>query len=362
MKNKYSVNVLNVLTTLSYKGIANAWIAENYHQKIDDNFLTILEKKRNKEECLERPLKDDFEYRKEKIKAELDELEDFVDGFVAFGDDNFPLILNKNIKEKSYNLLETNQTNFRKMTAKSSDFPVFLCYKGDFNLLKTKTMNIAVIGLTEPKEEFQTLEETIVSTMIKHNAVIVSGLALGCDCIAHKSALKNNGATIAVLPSTLKNIIPQQNRELANEIVANGGLLISEYHKEVESPLEQTARYVKRDRLQAAFSDMVVLTASYTKEDTQQDKKLDSGSRHAIDKAKEYGIKYAVICDQNLINDEQFHLNKQLIEEVIKQPLNAKNTNNFIDFVNKNNKNFKIFTKNNTEKLTTSFKKFLGAI
>ena len=362
MKNKYSDNVLNVLAALSYQGIANAWIVENYHQKVDNNFLVKLEKKRDKKEVIKNTLEHDFANRKEEIKVELDKLGDSIDGYTAFGDDNFPIILHNNKKKKTYNHFNVNKTNFRKMTTtKNSDFPVFLCYKGDFNLLQKKTMNIAVIGLLNPDEKIQLLEEKIVSTMVKHNAVIISGLALGCDYIAHKSALKNNGATIAILPSTINNIIPKQNSELAREIVDNGGLLISEYYKEDKHRNELIKRYIERDRLQAAFSDMVILTASYTEEDTKENKKLDSGSRHAINKAKEYGIKYAVICDKSLIFDKQFQLNKKLIEEITKQSLNIENIDKTIYFTNydRNNRKFKIFTKDNTEKITIEFKKFL---
>ncbi|MBR8464292.1 DNA-processing protein DprA [Campylobacter sp. faydin G-24] len=112
----------------------------------------------------------------------------------------------------------------------------------------------------------------------------------------------------------LKNIIPKENNELAKDIVLNGGLLISEYYQDARSKQEQIARFIKRDRLQAMFSDMVVLSASYSKEDTLMNKKLDSGSRHAMQKAKEYEIKRAVMYDRNLSYTQEFNLNTEIIE------------------------------------------------
>ncbi|MBR8461894.1 DNA-processing protein DprA [Campylobacter sp. faydin G-105] len=126
-------------------------------------------------------------------------------------------------------------------------------------------INIAIIGLTTPSAGIEKLESAVVAEFAKYNAVIVSGLAIGCDTIAHKQAIKNNVSTIAILSSILKNIIPKENNELAKDIVLNGGLLISEYYQDARSKQEQIARFIKRDRLQAMFSDMVVLSASYSK-------------------------------------------------------------------------------------------------
>ena len=46
-------------------------------------------------------------------------------------------------------------------------------------------------------------------------------MALGIDKIAHKTAIRNGGKTIAVLPSGLENIYPEENLELYNEIILN---------------------------------------------------------------------------------------------------------------------------------------------
>lgn len=131
--------------------------------------------------------------------------------------------------------------------------------------------------------------------------------------IAHKS-VSNQDCTIAVLPSTLENILPKENRGLANEIVSSkNGLLISECYEEAKNTYELVGRYIERDRLQAFFSDMVVLTASYNEWDSKRDKRKDSGSRHAMDKAKEYGIKRAVMYEEAHFSDEKFNLNRELM-------------------------------------------------
>ena len=110
-------------------------------------------------------------------------------------------------------------------------------------------------------------EKKFVSDLVKEGITIISGLALGCDSIAHKEAL-NGGKTVAILPNTLNKIMPSQNENLANQIVENGGLLITEYYEEFNSSRELIGRYQERDRLQALFCDTIILTASYSK--TQQ--------------------------------------------------------------------------------------------
>ena len=73
----------------------------------------------------------------------------------------------------------------------------------------------------------------LVKELVDYNFVIVSGLAEGVDTIAHKTALKNKGKTIAVLGSGLNKIFPYNNRKLAQEITKHGAL-ITEYP--LESP------------------------------------------------------------------------------------------------------------------------------
>ena len=59
------------------------------------------------------------------------------------------------------------------------------------------------------------------------DVVIVSGLALGVDSIAHMAALQANGTTIAVLPSGLDKIYPATHYHLAKEIITKQGLLVT---------------------------------------------------------------------------------------------------------------------------------------
>lgn len=170
-------------------------------------------------------------------------------------------------------------------------------------MLKSLNNNVAVIGCTDPTPEVIMREKSFVQKLIDKDMVIVSGLAKGCDSVAHMVAVENLKQTIAILPCDFQMIYPKENRELALEIVNTGGLLISEYYSQPKSRFEAVNRFIQRDRLQAMFTKAIILTASYRKDEG------DSGSRHAMEFAKNYQIKRYVLLSENDYIDKQFGLN-----------------------------------------------------
>jgi len=294
---KYTPNSLNILTAKSYKGIGNAWIVKNLKgNESTDTIVSFLNKKITEPTTVEEfeRLKNDFETKL------IKKFENCCDGFVAFGDDNFPR---------------------HRGNVKESERPVFLFYKGNIDLLSIENKNISVIGLLNPKGDIEERERKIVEQFVKNGATIVSGLAFGCDSISHQQALDSNGKTVAILPSPLDNILPAGNKDLAfQKIVKKGGLLVTEYGNDFKSPMELSSRYKERDRLQALFCDTIVLAASYSRDSAERPElsgqKLDSGARLAMGYAKEYAIPRAVMYDQNLDeNNPMFDLNRDLKEQ-----------------------------------------------
>lgn len=104
--------------------------------------------------------------------------------------------------------------------------------------------------------------------------VTVSGMAIGVDTIVHEETIENNGKTIAVLPSGLRNIYPKQNKELYEKIITNGGLVISEYEPD---EVADSNKFISRNRLvsglgeclivaEAAYRSGTSITARYAKE------------------------------------------------------------------------------------------------
>lgn len=151
--------------------------------------------------------------------------------------------------------------------------PVILYVKGDVTLLNSE--GIAVIGTRKPSEWSQKVEERLVSKILEiSDKTIVSGLALGCDKIAHQTTVELKGKTIAVMPSGVNVIAPAAHRDLAKEILQTGGCLVSEYE-----PDANATKYtlVERDAVVAALAQAVVVIECG----------VASGTMHAVKAADE---------------------------------------------------------------------------
>lgn len=109
--------------------------------------------------------------------------------------------------------------------------PRSLYYKGEISALE-KTC-ISIVGTRKYSDYGEFMTQKIIEEIAVLDVAIVSGLARGVDTIAHKTALKNNIPTIAVLGSGLNNIYPRENQKLTEEITKNG-LVISEYEPDKE--------------------------------------------------------------------------------------------------------------------------------
>ncbi len=193
---------------------------------------------------------------------------------------------------------------------KPSDKPFLFAYKGDITLFANITKNIAVVGVLTPTPNIIERERRIVERLVQKEFCIISGLANGCDTVAHEECLVNGGKTVAILPSTLESVYPKKNAALAEKIVQGGGLVITEYVTEPMNRFESMKRFIERDRLQAMFVGRIILIASYLPGQG------DSGSRHAMAKAREYGRERFVMYKESTDKGEPiFGLNESLIAE-----------------------------------------------
>ncbi len=288
---RISENVLNVLAAKTYRGIGRAWVVKNLRgNESTERIVSLLRESAKEDRTI---TQEDFDVVRDQIGDSITRMTGLIDGVVAIGDKEFP----------SY-----------RGNVKSSEQPVVLFYRGDLGLLSRQSKNAAVIGLLTPDEETEVVESEMVSKLVSCGVTIVSGLALGCDTVAHRQALRSGGKTVAILPSPLHEILPSTNKNLAEEIVNKSGLLVTEYYERAKSKMELSGRYQERDRLQALFSDCVILAASYAKNDMG----LDSGARLAMEYAKNYAIPRAVMYDSSRDGkNPKYDLNRQLISEQV---------------------------------------------
>lgn len=136
---------------------------------------------------------------------------------------------------------------------------------------------LAVVGSRKASAYGRAVTQQLVRGAAARGIVIVSGLALGIDSIAHQAALDAGGYTIAVLPGGLDNIYPSSHYGLAKQIIAHKGALISEYPPKTEAGIK--GFYIARNRIIAGLASAVLITEAAER----------SGSLHTANFALEQG-------------------------------------------------------------------------
>lgn len=115
---------------------------------------------------------------------------------------------------------------------------------------------VAVVGSRKPTAYGRQVNQQITGELARNGVIIVSGLAIGHDGLAHRACLDNGGTTVAVIGSGLHNIYPQRNQGLARDIIAHGGAIISEYEQDMPVLPHQ---FLERNRIISALADVVVV-------------------------------------------------------------------------------------------------------
>lgn len=126
---------------------------------------------------------------------------------------------------------------------------------------------LAVVGSRRYSRYGKEATEELVAGLAGYPIVIVSGLALGIDAIAHQSALKNKLLTIAVPGSGLSREVlhPFSNHRLADEIVEAGGCLMSELEPDCPAGLHT---FPRRNRIMAGLSHATLIVEAGEKSGT----------------------------------------------------------------------------------------------
>ncbi len=138
-----------------------------------------------------------------------------------------------------------------------TDAPFLLYYKGTADVNAAKT--VAIVGTRKNTEYGHRLcEELIEGLRGMEQVLIVSGLALGIDAVAHKKALAVGVPTIGVLGHGLSRIYPHTHKMLAGQMVEHGGLL-TEFSKDTAP---DRTNFPMRNRIVAGMCDVTVVVES----------------------------------------------------------------------------------------------------
>lgn len=208
-----------------------------------------------------------FEYSRymEKVKKELELAEENEIKIVTYLDKKYP----SNLKELSVP-------------------PFVIYYKGYLPNDRELEKSLAVVGARKTDKKYgKKIAQNIGKLLLDNGWWNISGLALGCDEYGHKGSL---GATGAILGQGLATpVSPQENQSLAEEILLQGGFLMSEL-----PPSTNTANlyFILRNRLQSGMTKGIFVVQTSE----------SSGTLHTVKYSLEQG-KRTYVLDVRGVDD-----------------------------------------------------------
>ena len=157
------------------------------------------------------------------------------------------------------NIISATDSEYPPLLKECNDYPHILYVKGSVDALHKRSLS--VVGTRRASEYGRKVCGRIIDDLshITRDITIVSGLALGIDGCAHRSALASGLSTVAVLPCPLHVVAPVEHQMLSNEILNQGGCLVSEYHS---SSVTKSYGFVARNRIIAGLSDGTLVVES----------------------------------------------------------------------------------------------------
>jgi DNA processing protein len=140
------------------------------------------------------------------------------------------------------------------------DAPLVLYCLGDPTA--TEGRAIAIVGSRAATPYGRSIAAQFAREGVGYGAAIISGLARGVDAAAHTSAVECGGKTIAVIGSGISALYPQYHSLLADDIVAAGGAVFSEFPPKMKA---RAFHFPMRNRIVAALADATIVTEAATR-------------------------------------------------------------------------------------------------
>ena len=166
---------------------------------------------------------------------------------------------------KNFEIIKLEGENIPEMLREIADPPKELYIQGQLPSSETKLL--CVVGSRKYTQYGKDVCEKLISGLRGYNICIVSGLALGIDAIAHKSALDAGLKTIAIPGSGLDESVlyPSTHKQLAEKILEKGGALISEFEPKFRAT---PYSFPQRNRIMAGMSHAVLVIEAEIKSGT----------------------------------------------------------------------------------------------
>lgn len=161
-------------------------------------------------------------------------------------------------KEDIHTLLFTD-TAYPFRLKQCEDSPVLLYTKGQMNMNAERM--ISIVGSRRATDYGKKITEQLIEELTNYNVVVVSGLAYGIDICAHRKAIKNNLATLAVVAHGLDNLYPTDHYSTSCKMLENGGL-ITEFISETKIAPEY---FPRRNRIVAGMTEATIVIEASVK-------------------------------------------------------------------------------------------------
>mgnify|MGYP004624481657 FL=1 len=154
---------------------------------------------------------------------------------------------------KIYEINETDEL-YPKKLLQIKDRPNKIYVVGNIELLNNKS--IAIVGSRISTTYGEYYAAKFAKEISEKGITIISGLAKGIDGIAHQNSKQEKGKTIAVLGCGFNHVYPKENEELFNEIIEDGGCIVSQYSPDTDINLKEVPF---RNRIISALSEGVLI-------------------------------------------------------------------------------------------------------
>lgn len=163
------------------------------------------------------------------------------------------------VKRHQINVLFVHDDDYPTRLLDLKDPPVVLYQLGKTELNREHVLS--VVGTRQPTSYGVNATQRFVEESAGYfpDLLVISGLALGIDSVAHTTSLQSGIATAGVLAHGLSMIYPASNRDLGRRILDSGGSLLTEYPS-TERPYRQ--RFLERNRIVATISDATFVAES----------------------------------------------------------------------------------------------------
>lgn len=193
------------------------------------------------------------------------------------------------------------------------DCPILLYVRGNENLSPEKC--IAIVGTRKMTEYGKQFINQFIEDIAPYNPTIISGLAYGVDIWAHKQCLKHGVDTFGVVAHGMDRIYPALHSNIARDMVASNGAVITEYTSGTNPDREH---FPMRNRIVAGLVDAVIVVESAASGGSLITAELaNQYNRDVLAVPGSIGEKYSAGCNYLIKNHKASLL--QGVQDVVRQ-------------------------------------------